>query len=55
MIAGTARHERGLAWLWAADLWSCARATKDRRLVVAEAMSVGLPVVATAVDGVPER
>ncbi len=43
-----------LPWLWAADALVLCSRYETVALVVAEAMSVGLPVVATAVDGVAE-
>ena len=43
-----------LPWLWAADALVLCSRYETVGLVVAEAMSVGLPVVATRVDGVQE-
>lgn len=43
-----------LPWLWAADVLVLCSRYETVALVVAEAMSVGLPVVATAVDGARE-
>ncbi len=43
-----------LPWLWAADVLVLCSRYETVGLVVAEAMSVGLPVVATRVDGAQE-
>ena len=43
-----------LPWLWAADVLVLSSRYETVGLVVAEAMSVGLPVVATRVDGAQE-
>lgn len=51
MPGGTAEV---LPWLWAADVMVLPSRYETVALVVAEAMSTGLPVVATAVDGAEE-
>jgi len=51
MPGGTAEV---LPWLWAADVMVLSSRYETVSLVIAEAMSTGLPVVATAVDGAEE-